>query len=102
MNAKRLASFSGAFIAVALAAGCATDRDERPMQSSSATTPVAAAPMVREPVTVVAVTPAPVAVAVVPADPVMTPTRPTYEPAAPYARMADNNMTERAPRADRN
>lgn len=105
MNATRLLSLSAAVVAVTLVtAGCASNRDDRVTQTPAPMTPVAAAPMAEQPVTVVAVTPAPAPapMAAAPADPVMTPTQPTFERAAPSARMSDDNLMERAPRADRN
>ncbi len=102
MNATRFASLSAVFIGIALAAGCASDRDDRAMQMTAPMTPVAVAPMAQQPDPVVIYTPAPEPVAVAAADPMTTVTPPTVVATASNTRMSDDMMTERAPRADRN
>ncbi len=102
MNATRFTAISAALIGVTLAAGCAGDRDDRTAQMEAPMTPVAAAPMVRQPEPGVTYAPAPMPMAAAAADPATTTTPSTIVASSSNTRMPDNMMTERAPRADRN
>jgi len=106
MNATRIASLSAVLIAVALAAaGCANKRESDTVQTPARmTTPVAAAPapMVQQPAAMMAEARPPAPMATPAADPVMTAPRPTMATAAPNSGMADNVMSDRAARVDRN